>query len=170
MTAIDESANVVLYKYKDKKFLIEYHSFPASMDFEKVREYFGITTKATMSNDCHPDVDVYQSKKYYDKTQSYRYAVEVDLFGTADGLVFCDTWIDLMGLFNELRGWMEVSTVSPSINTEIIIMDIKTLLTEKLNSIESIEFNTVNKLSNIKNNLFDVESELIKIKDKIKSF
>lgn len=163
MAAIDESANVVLYKYKDKKFIKEDHSFLASMGFKEIREYFGIESLLTLS-DYHPDIDIYESEKYDRTKQSYRYAVVIDLFGTAGGLVFCDTWVDLMGLFNELHGWMQASVVASSLNQESPIQNINTLLTEKLNS---IEFNTVTELGHMKNYLMEMTHRVNEIADKI---
>jgi len=102
MAAIDDSANVVLHRYKNKQWVIEKHSFPASMDgFEEIRKYFGYIENLTTSE--FPDhMEVYRKKKW-DKA-SFSYAVILTFFGDHGPLIICDTFIDLLNLMNEVNG------------------------------------------------------------------
>jgi len=137
MPAINDSANVVVYQYKNKEFVLKNYSFPASMDsFEEMRKYLQITTKVTSSN--FPYYIIVYSGQWNEDIASKEYAVEVDLFGDAGALIICPTFIDLIHLFNELKGFSELengAVISDILND---IRDMSITLDQSRSSIDLI--------------------------------
>jgi hypothetical protein len=128
MAAIDNSAERCIYKYKNKEFITENISFPASMNsFEDLRKYYG-TTKQLVNDsrvyDFSPLITVYRGEDYNYKKETYLYAVEIDMFADHGMLIFCDTWIDLLQLFNELNGFFAATTNGSVTNMELTTVDI----------------------------------------------
>lgn len=106
MAAIDNSSEVRLHRYKNKEWSIETHSFPASMStHQEIREYFGFTNPLSDTRISFiPYIDVYCGE-YNKETNSRPYAVSLNLFKVHSQLIFCDTFIDLMNLLNEVNGY-----------------------------------------------------------------
>lgn len=163
MPAIDKSAERCVYKFKNKEFITENISFPASMDsFKDLREYYGTTKRLVNDSrvyDFSPLITIYRGEVYNHKKETHSYAVEVDMFGDHGMLIFCDTWVDLLQLFNELNGLLAASTNGSLTNMELTAVDIVRDTDKIINQLEDI---AELKFSEIRNEL-DRTNQLIEI-------
>ena len=135
MTAINSTAEVTIHEYKNKEFKLKRMSFPASMDgFKEVREYLGITTKVVnsgISGDFPYHMQIY-SGEWNPNEATKEYAVELDLFGDSGALIICPTFIDLMHLFNELKGYS-------ALNNDVTVSEILDRVEQYQPSIDKIK-------------------------------
>lgn len=109
MAAIDESAIVTYYEYKNKTWMEKELSFPASMDSTDLRKYLGFINDVNHCYPCdeHPLIKIFI--KYDKKTNLKTYLLNVEVFMNFQYIIICEGFPNLCHLLKELKPFIEIS-------------------------------------------------------------
>ena len=110
MPAIDESANLVLYVYKDKKWIKKRMSFPAAMNVEGLRNYLGFTDKDAdhhYPNAQYPILSIFVQED--EEKKSLKYFIDVDIFVFNGNTIVCEGFVDFIHLMQELKPYVDIA-------------------------------------------------------------
>ena len=143
--SILDSTERNIYHYVDGQWELHNYKFPVTMDsHEKMLEYLHLNQKAD-DRDLPLGIEVYYGE--YDRgIESYMYGVIITFWEDHGPLVICPKYIDLLKLFNELNGYMN------------IVKDV---------SVYNIELNTkstIEKLEDVSNELDNLDTRMNEIR------